>query len=93
VPRPTPGRLSGLLCWVAEEAIEPDFPIVDCHHHLWDTPGAGRPGSAPPPPPTADGLPTLSQVHRRGHGGRKVILHCNFLSLKMTLKALTLNDH
>ena len=22
-----------------EPAIEPDLPIVDCHHHLWDQPG------------------------------------------------------
>ena len=25
---------------VAEEAIEPDLPICDAHHHLWDGPGA-----------------------------------------------------
>lgn len=28
--------------WLAlhsEPAIEPDLPIVDCHHHLWDRPG------------------------------------------------------
>lgn len=22
-----------------EEVLEPDLPIVDCHHHLWDRPG------------------------------------------------------
>ncbi|MCA9821285.1 MAG: amidohydrolase, partial [Dehalococcoidia bacterium] len=24
---------------VEEEALEPDLPILDPHHHLWDRPG------------------------------------------------------
>ena len=31
--------------WVGqrkEEIIEPDLPIVDPHHHLWDRPGGHR---------------------------------------------------
>jgi L-fuconolactonase len=31
-----------------ETILEPDLPIVDPHHHLWDRPGAGN---APPPEP------------------------------------------
>src|ERR1700726_4149360 len=23
----------------SEPVIEPDLPIIDCHHHLWDRPG------------------------------------------------------
>jgi hypothetical protein len=25
-----------------EEILEPDLPIVDPHHHLWDRPGCSR---------------------------------------------------
>ena len=25
---------------VTEEIIEPDLPIIDPHHHLWDFPGS-----------------------------------------------------
>jgi len=25
----------------AEQALEPDLPIIDCHHHLWSTPFRG----------------------------------------------------
>lgn len=28
------------LSLVSEEALEPDLPIIDAHHHLWDRPGA-----------------------------------------------------
>src|SRR4051795_5220302 len=28
------------LAQVREEILEPDLPIVDPHHHLWDRPGA-----------------------------------------------------
>ncbi len=35
-----------LQAWLAsrppEEVLEPDLPIVDVHHHLWDTPQRGR---------------------------------------------------
>ena len=35
-----------LEAWLArrpsEAALEPDLPIVDPHHHLWDTPARGR---------------------------------------------------
>ena len=45
---PGPLDLDEWLSLLTEEALDPDLPIIDCHHHLWDTPGAGRPGSAPP---------------------------------------------
>ena len=42
----TPGIAPGFLPvrpdWLAqhtEAALEPDLPIVDPHHHLWDRPG------------------------------------------------------
>jgi len=28
------------LALTTEEAIEPDLPICDPHHHLWDYPGS-----------------------------------------------------
>jgi len=28
------------LAQVVEEALEPDLPICDPHHHLWDHPGS-----------------------------------------------------
>src|SRR5439155_12151292 len=35
-----------LTAWLAkrprEAALEPDLPIIDPHHHLWDTPQRGR---------------------------------------------------
>src|SRR5437899_11467021 len=35
-----------LATWLAkrprEKALEPDLPIIDPHHHLWDTPARGR---------------------------------------------------
>ena len=35
-----------LVAWLArrppEAALEPDLPIIDPHHHLWDTPQRGR---------------------------------------------------
>jgi predicted TIM-barrel fold metal-dependent hydrolase len=35
-----------LTAWLAkrpaEAALEPDLPIIDPHHHLWDTPARGR---------------------------------------------------
>ena len=38
-----PRRTSGIEeAWLArhrEEILEPDLPIVDPHHHLWDFPG------------------------------------------------------
>ncbi len=34
----SPIRQEWLDCW-HEEIIEPDLPIVDPHHHLWDRPG------------------------------------------------------
>jgi L-fuconolactonase len=37
---------SDLKAWLAkrprEAALEPDLPIIDPHHHLWDTPARGR---------------------------------------------------
>ena len=37
---------AALHAWLAgrepEEALEPDLPIVDPHHHLWETPKRGR---------------------------------------------------
>jgi hypothetical protein len=35
-PLPNPGWLGKLT----EEILEPDLPIVDPHHHLWDHPGS-----------------------------------------------------
>ena len=37
-PRPLPN--SEWLGKRAEEILEPDLPIVDPHHHLWDHPGS-----------------------------------------------------
>ena len=37
-----PGFLAVRPDWLAqhtEAALEPDLPIVDPHHHLWDRPG------------------------------------------------------
>lgn len=71
---PGPLDLDEWLSLLTEEALDPDLPIIDCHHHLWDTPGAGRPGSAPPREPTPDGLPPLSQVvwgGARGQGSKR----------------------
>ena len=37
-----PGLLAVRPDWLAqhtEAALEPDLPIVDPHHHLWDRPG------------------------------------------------------
>ena len=35
-----------LKAWLAkrptEAALEPDLPIIDPHHHFWDTPHRGR---------------------------------------------------
>lgn len=40
---PAPGRFLAVRPdWLAlrnEEVIEPDLPIIDAHHHLWDRPG------------------------------------------------------
>ena len=37
---------AGLKAWLAkrptEEALEPELPIIDPHHHFWDTPARGR---------------------------------------------------
>jgi predicted TIM-barrel fold metal-dependent hydrolase len=71
---PGPPDLDDWLAQVTEDPLEPDLPIIDCHHHLWDTPGAGRPGSAPPAAPSEDGLPPLSQVvwgGARGQGSKR----------------------
>jgi predicted TIM-barrel fold metal-dependent hydrolase len=39
-------RAAGLATWLAkrpaEQALEPDLPIVDPHHHLWDAPHRER---------------------------------------------------
>lgn len=67
---PGPADLDAWLAQHVEDPLEPDLPIIDCHHHLWDMPGAGRPGSAPPAEPTADGLPPLSQVVWGGARGQ-----------------------
>ena len=37
-PRPLPDPV--WLGKLSEEIIEPDLPIVDPHHHLWDHPGS-----------------------------------------------------
>ena len=37
-PRPLPN--SQWLGKLTEEILEPDLPIVDPHHHLWDHPGS-----------------------------------------------------
>src|SRR5271157_6236973 len=37
-PRPLPN--SEWLGKLTEEILEPDLPIVDPHHHLWDHPGS-----------------------------------------------------
>ena len=37
-PLPSPVRQEWLDRW-EEEIIEPDLPIIDPHHHLWDRPG------------------------------------------------------
>ena len=37
-PRPLPN--SEWLKKLTEEILEPDLPIVDPHHHLWDHPGS-----------------------------------------------------
>ena len=71
---PGPADLDEWLAQLTEDALEPSLPIIDCHHHLWDTPGAGRPGSAALSPPTADGLPSLAQVvwgGARGQGTKR----------------------
>lgn len=34
-----PPRLAWLKRARAEDAIDPDLPIIDAHHHLWDRPG------------------------------------------------------
>ncbi len=35
----TPERLAAWLAQVAEDPLEPDLPIIDPHHHLWERPG------------------------------------------------------
>ena len=35
---PGPPDLDDWLAQVTEDPLEPDLPIIDCHHHLWDTP-------------------------------------------------------
>src|SRR5512137_952488 len=37
-PRPLPNP--AWLGRLTEEILEPDLPIVDTHHHLWDHPGS-----------------------------------------------------
>jgi predicted TIM-barrel fold metal-dependent hydrolase len=37
-PRPLPN--AAWLAKLSEEILEPDLPIVDPHHHLWDHPGS-----------------------------------------------------
>ena len=37
-PRPLPN--AAWLGKLKEEILEPDLPIVDPHHHLWDHPGS-----------------------------------------------------
>lgn len=39
----TPGLIAIRPDWLAREveaAVEPDLPVIDPHHHLWDPPGA-----------------------------------------------------
>ena len=41
-PAPAPRHLPIRKDWLAatqEKALEPDRPIIDPHHHLWDRPG------------------------------------------------------
>ena len=38
-PRHIPIREAWLRLSAAEEIIDPDLPIIDAHHHLWDKPG------------------------------------------------------
>jgi L-fuconolactonase len=38
-----PGQMAINPDWLrlgAEQALEPDLPIIDAHHHIWDPPGA-----------------------------------------------------
>ncbi|MBV9775672.1 MAG: hypothetical protein JO143_01345, partial [Acetobacteraceae bacterium] len=35
-PHPNPAWLARLT----EDILEPDLPIIDPHHHLWDRPGS-----------------------------------------------------
>jgi L-fuconolactonase len=41
-PRTTEALAEWLAQRVREVALEPDLPIVDAHHHLWDFPNEGR---------------------------------------------------
>ena len=41
--KPSTGHLPIRMDWLAkgnEEILEPDLPIIDPHHHLWDRPGS-----------------------------------------------------
>jgi predicted TIM-barrel fold metal-dependent hydrolase len=65
----------------AEPILEPDLPIVDPHHHLWDRPGA-RGADLPPPRHPFEALTRLSPRYlldelladlRRGHNVRATV--------------------
>lgn len=69
----------------AEPILEPELPIVDPHHHLWDRPAA-RGAELPPPRHPFEVLTRLSPRYlldelladlRRGHNVRAtVFVHC-----------------
>src|SRR5690606_717084 len=65
----------------AEPILEPDLPIVDPHHHLWDRPGA-KGADLPPPSHPFEALTRLSPRYlldelladlRRGHNVKATV--------------------
>src|SRR5690242_15424127 len=43
--RNSPPRQAWLAKALPEPILDPDLPIIDTHHHLWDRPGAAAPGN------------------------------------------------
>jgi len=37
---PSPHAMADWLALLSEEVLEPDLPIIDAHHHLWDRPAS-----------------------------------------------------
>jgi L-fuconolactonase len=42
IHRDNPTLLAWLAGWEKEPILEPDLPIIDPHHHFWETPKRGR---------------------------------------------------
>ena len=68
IPVAPPRSMAALNSWHAryrEAAIEPEIPIIDAHHHMWDR------------PPEHYGLPELLEEFGQGHNIRaSVFVEC-----------------